>query len=657
MRSSYLLLILLVIVSGCISPFGTAGGSGGVSINSMSFSPSNIKSNQLTKLSLSVQNTGDYNIEEDEGYVYIFGLPGEWQISDKSDITSYTQQFSLSGVQNRGGKIFPGEKKDFQWVLRAPQNLPKDEIFSYNAQARVCYPYKTKVWGTLEVISEDAWLQNPPKERQIVTQQTKGPIQMAFISSQPLISSDSVKIKVRITNTGGGVVTTNPCSVFQTGASDDGEISERIEGLNKITLENSDCTLDDPDLYLQKGQSKETSITCAAPSLDNAPTSTGNFIMELSYSYYADKSASISVTGTSEAAPGGVTDGGVTPTITLTDLCTKLCNANGQKVNDNAYGICTQESLNSKYPGMNIDILVEKLGADEYSSKQNPSLYGDINSVTQPVFTSALGGQDAYNKATIKTLNLHDTKAGELGLEKITLDNLQKKTFSAQYEKNSKISSNVSIVDYLCSTISNGTKISSTYTKGGDCAQRLPKIPLSELENLNGEKGDKFKDKPLAGLKITSIAGRTISEITDNKLAEINAEDFKISSLALSDFGFLKYTKCSDKNVVSPYSRDVTCQCVRDVQEGYPKFSGTVVAECTSACTKKIDGKQWAKGGVCDSRSIADATQCQGTTLRIYKGSTMATDKKDACGEGKACICYDTQSIERTEAALLCKQS
>ncbi|VVB59815.1 Uncharacterised protein [uncultured archaeon] len=415
-------LALLVIISGCISGFPGSGGSGGVSITSMSFSPSSIKSNQLAKFSVSVQNTGDYNIENDEGYVYVFGLPDEWQISDKSDITSYSQQFSMAGIQNRGGKIFPGETKDFQWVLRAPQNLPKDEIFSYNAQARVCYPYKTKVWGTLEVMSEDAWLQNPPKEHQISAQQTKGPISVEFLSSQPLAASDSVKIKVRITNTGGGTVTTNPCSIFQSGGADDSANAQIINGLNKITLENSDCTLDDPDLYLQKGQSKETSITCAAPSLDNAPTNTGNFIMELSYTYYFDKSASISVTGTSEAAAGGAVSGGGAggvPTVTLTDLCTKSCVAAKQTLSGSeARGMCRSQKESSSliYPPGNtfgFQLLLAPLGYDELKNK--------LAVISKEDFSSIYSGN--ANSVTINDLKLHDARTGDFTPEDIVNGN------------------------------------------------------------------------------------------------------------------------------------------------------------------------------------------------------------------------------------------
>ncbi len=329
MRAFFVFLILIILVSGCVNPFGgISGGGEGVAITSFSFTPSNLKSNQLTKLSLFIENRGDYQVDDAAGIVYLFNLPNDWTISDKSELTSYTEMFGLLAPQVRGIKKYSGESRGFEWVLRAPANLPKDEVFSYIAQARVCYPYKTKIWGRLEVVSENAWLQNPPAEHAIAVQQTQGPLKVEFISKQTLMIETDVKIKVKITNSGDGVVTTNDCSVFASVVDD--TQGTAIKNLNHINLGASDCTLAD-ELYLKKGQTKETYITCTPPALGSNPISTSDFTMELIYNYYSDKKATVSVTGTSEQAALGVGGvGGITgpsPKITLTDMCSKSCAA------------------------------------------------------------------------------------------------------------------------------------------------------------------------------------------------------------------------------------------------------------------------------------------------------------------------------------------
>ncbi|MBU4245501.1 MAG: hypothetical protein KKE71_00485 [Nanoarchaeota archaeon] len=427
---------MVILISGCVNPFGSSSGGGGpgVVINSFSFSPTNLRSNQLTKLSLSIENRGDYAVEEGTGIVYIFNLPNDWELTTEySDITSKTETFGLMAPQVRGVKTYSGESRNFEWVFRAPTNLPKGEIFSYIAQARVCYPYKTKVWGRLEVFSENAWLQNPPKERTIAVQQTQGPLKIEFLSKQPLMFETDVRIKVRITNVGDGVVTANDCEIFATVVDD--EAGTALNNLNKITLGDlgdGTCSLNGDDIYLKKGQTKETYITCTPPALGNNPITTSDFTMEFEYSYYSDKKASISVTGTSEDASGGMIGGG--GAITLSDVCTKICNANGQKIikwdstQGNGLGWCRSKSETldvsypAAYPQLNYYLGFEQVGAVGKTNELNFAEYVVTNpKISVADFTSAIG-TDAYSKATIDSLKLHDAKVGDFTSEVDPLD-------------------------------------------------------------------------------------------------------------------------------------------------------------------------------------------------------------------------------------------
>ncbi len=442
MRASFVLLTLIVLAAGCVNPFGdVVGGSGGpgVVINSLSFAPSNLKSNQLTKLSLAIENKGDYPIETDSGTIYLFNLPNDWELTDKGDATTPEVQFSLLNPQKRGFKSYSGETTNFEWVLRAPKELPKDEIFSYDAQVRVCYPYTTKVWGRLEVVSENAWLQKPPAEHAIDVQQTNGPIKVEFVSKQPLMVEADVKIKIRVTNVGDGVVTTNECSIFST-VSDDGTA---ISNLNRISLGTSDCTLAD-DLYLEKGKTKETYITCTPPALGDNPITTSDFTMELTYNYYSDKKASVRVTGLSEDASGGMIGVG-RGTITLSDMATKLCDANGQKTSTFAMGMCRPESESSAldYPLGNtfgFQVMLEPLGVNELGKGTTGVVPSELKTIVGT----------AYDTATIKDLKLHDARMGDFsgaatttrsdgtlivnGLLDWKISDLDSGTFTKQYD-------------------------------------------------------------------------------------------------------------------------------------------------------------------------------------------------------------------------------
>jgi|GEM_PF-1746193 len=661
MRAYFVILSFIILVSGCVNPFGgdTAGGGPGVVINSLSFAPSNIKSNQLTKLSLSIENQGDYVVPDNAGIVYLFGLPGltatatDWTIAEQSDITSNTETFGLLAPQIRGVKKYSGESRAFEWVLRAPPNLPKDEVFSYIAQARVCYSYKTKIWGRLEIVSENAWLQSPPSEHAIAVQQTQGPLKVEFISKQPLMVETDVRIKVRITNVGDGVVTANDCSIFATVVDD--EAGTALNNLNKITLGDVDCTFSE-ELYLKKGQTKETYITCTPPNLGNNPITTSDFVMELTYNYYSDKKASISVTGTSEDASGGmaaISGGGATSVITLKDPCTNACKATGQ-VYTSPIGVCADTTSSTvTYPSTSVDVAIEPLGSSALNS-----------------LSTILGS--AYSKATIKDLGLHDVTVGDLNLQSMTLNVLDTKANNAITEKNTRIkTTSIGIVKHLCDSVGLGltltlngktssTLCGSTYLFGNE--------PLSNIITVNGASGAEFKNLPLTGLQITSIAGRTISELTGGNVTSISMEDMKVSAVntylqgapvdASTRAFYLQNIKCTSSNTLSSSPSSV-CQCVIGVSgvRSNP-FDGVANAECNTVCMdekKRVATWTWIDGGICNTASVFGTKQCSGTVTYDYKSRPATTACSGDTSGKTTCYCYDRVSVSTTEAALICK--
>lgn len=465
-RTFFIVMALTVIAAGCVSPFDSFSGGPGVSASSLSFSPSKVNSNQLAKLSVSVENQGDYEISEDDGYMYLFGLPlpDDWKIESGET----TQTFGLMQSQVRGGRQYAGEKKDFQWVLRAPGNLPRDESFSYTAQARVCYPYKTKVWGKVEVISEDEWLDKQPRGRQIEYQQTRGPIKIDMISTQPLVGKDDTKIKLRITNSGDGTVTSNKCGIFdempesgggESGDSNDGASAsaaqDYLSNMNLIKVGNTDCTFEEADgIYLQKGKSKEVTVNCDLPPLEGLPSQSDDFSIEFEYNYYTDRSASILVVGTGETGTGG----GVKPPIQLKDQCTALCKASGQTYGTpaQARGICRPESEPSAYdypPGntYGFQMLLEPLGMVEVGREGTKSDSVRNIQLTDLLKIISAEKTDALAALTIKDLKLHDVRFGDFskdektaredgtlianGLLDITIGSLNKGDFTKQYNQ------------------------------------------------------------------------------------------------------------------------------------------------------------------------------------------------------------------------------
>lgn len=686
MRSYFWIIALIILISGCVSPFGAGGSSNsGVSINSFSFSPASMKSNQLTKLFVSIENRGDYNIETDEGYIFIFGLPNDWTVSDKSDMDAFSSTFGLLGAQNRAGKVYPGEKTDFQWILRAPQNLPKDEVFSFNAQARVCYPYKTKVWGRLEVISEDSWLQDQPKESKIIAEQTKGPLKVDFLSSQPIVEESEVIIKIRITNAGDGTVTINPCSIFETGGSDD-----EVENLNKlgdIEFGGASCYLQDNELYLQKGQTKETEIVCTPPSLDNSPTKTEDFTMEISYNYYSDSKASVSVKGTSETGTAGyggtggtgstgTTGGGTTSVIQLKDQCTAVCTKSGTSYFGGARyaGYCNTITFD-KEP-LSGEVYPVKFASDSVDVLLKSPAYSGVK----------LTDVQTKSAATISDLSIHKAEVGDFNILDLTLGDIDEKTFSKQYSKLSGVAgtTKIGIVDYLCKVISDARTITlDKKTKGELCRGDHAGMYATQLKNLQGINGkdltvqeniDAINKASISRFRITDILGINVNDM-DLDIDYIQADQFYIAHPKLNgQYGALKYSNCKygDTNYVRTESgnekTETRCMCITDVG-GITTTAGITDASTTSTCSQACSSKSSLEsfsGGAClktpqvSGTYLYDgATECKSGTLYTYtaKKSTLQPYGCDANDLTAKCYCYNKKSLSLDMQGLLCGSS
>jgi hypothetical protein len=394
---------------------------------------------------------------------------------------------------------------------------------------------------------------------------------------------------------------------------------------------------------------KDINLACYFRATEEQPQFFGIIEAEAKYTYQFEGGQTITVqplpTGEGAVIPPTVIP--PTPTLTLKDLCTKLCAANGQTASGTAYGVCAATETSDsvvKYPGTTIDVQIQKLGSTDYS---------ELN--------KALG--TAATTATIKTLNLHDAKVDDARLQYLTIGQLDDPSLSVQYEKSKvKTLKSVGIVNYFCSdAIPNSMTLTlDGKTKSDLCTDKLRSQTLSNMITVNGQSGNLFKDNLLSGLKITSIAGRDIGTITGGNLTAINVEDFKVSKL--SDIwsrdleSFLKYTKCDSSQPVS-YSRSVECHCLIQLPAQYPKFSGVYNAKCNSKCLEfKAIGYD---GGTCNDMSANGKIECSGKTTYHY-GFKPFEPQNDPCEnvttDKPYCYCYDKGSLTTVEAALLCQK-
>ncbi len=289
MKKTPLFAIILVVLSlGCSASDSPVGP--GLMVKEFKFTPNYLNGDQITALTLVVQNKGSKNIDGAYATVYGFGEATMWTVT--GDMT--TQRFDLRAPSSFTNNV--GEEKRFVWLMKNNDIIPKDAVRPYTANARVCYPYETSVLARTEIISENEWMSNPPTQHQIDVKQTTGPVRITILSKQPVIMSSRVSLELLIENVGSGTVTMPEyCDQLYGGASID---SDKLNRINMIIEGISDdCEIDDEEtLFLEQGRQQKITVSCAVSGID-APITTADISIGLEYDYYLDARASVRVVG------------------------------------------------------------------------------------------------------------------------------------------------------------------------------------------------------------------------------------------------------------------------------------------------------------------------------------------------------------------------
>lgn len=303
-------LAAVVFAAACIGgpPTGV-----GVIINLFSFNPATILDGQPTYLELQIQNLGDVDLT-DNVYVYLYGMPDDWtgtlaaQGTETSEVKDFkTNKYAklkttLRAPDEKTGA--EGQKETIAWQLTSPGDLPRDLTFGYDARIRVCAPYTTTVIGKVEFLSSAEWLLRQQRgilaQKSITYVQTAGPVQVSIASQQPLVATDSVSLKITISNTGGGTVSGDPCDKL-----DDPSRSQILSSV-KLSIGGTGeaCKTSEP-YYLEHGQSKTITATCDITGVIDTtlPQQEIDLQLSLEYNYYVDSSTRVVVTGVTDIDP------------------------------------------------------------------------------------------------------------------------------------------------------------------------------------------------------------------------------------------------------------------------------------------------------------------------------------------------------------------
>jgi hypothetical protein len=292
-----LLLVLpvlaVLLISGCTVP-GAATTGNGVTIDAFEADFSNVLSGEPIQLQSKVSNTGSVNARN--VLTTIHGISeDEWDIQYPSLDT-----FDLIAPSPAMGTAGGTKLEIFQ--MTAP-DLPSGLSVTYNPTLRVEYDYRSTTIKSISLLplAEARRLQQQGKTFSAETvSSTSSPVQFTITTKGPIrVFEENVQfpLEIQISNVGGGTV-----CLAEGCANEDrwNKLIYRITGpggqeLSGLQL-SDECT-GERELSLFRGQTN--TITCGVVITEQPDQPIQKQIqVESEYSYFIDRSAQITVTGT-----------------------------------------------------------------------------------------------------------------------------------------------------------------------------------------------------------------------------------------------------------------------------------------------------------------------------------------------------------------------
>ncbi|MCK4555350.1 MAG: hypothetical protein KAT83_01975, partial [Candidatus Aenigmarchaeota archaeon] len=739
MNARVMILIAAAMFSlGCVD--GNYSTNAGAQITELSFDSIQVAGGDSAELVLIIENVGVKTMDGDSK-VWIYNVPfsdNAWSLSyingdtENKDIildgeTIATENFYPYDMQTGAS----GAQISRVMLFDAPA-IPSGMRETYDFTARMCYPYRTTSASIITSVSSQEFKAKTEASGSAGTINSAGPIQISLKGDSQVRSTQRIPLPFVISNVGGGYPTARSSGTDCTSEVADTPSYQRNRVQLTISVDGdaTDCT--DKEISLDdKGQAV---VWCNYEFSGANPKNEYHITATIFYNYFVTRSAQIQVEGVLGAEDSFPVGGGGGGTLVTSALLKSICKQSGQVLGGDYGGlpipVCADESASDTvftYPGTDIEVRAQPLACRDTF---DINIIGCESVDARITYLKKFLGSK-YDTATIKTLNTHDLTANDLKMGELSLADIDSWYISSQYRKvtlTDKIYvwcgdgvlckdattyepyvKPLGLLDAICSDCGD-TKLSLvekadilketvTFAKHKILTVDKSKMQLKNMESINGMKPQDFLNQPIYGLKITSINGETVSEMTENsaKISAINMEDFYLKYLIggddadylyqtkypmygiefegeskpsgqiiLSDLnsGFthsvdpkhshtslLDHISCGGSMIYSPTTHSF---CIIEVARYKTKvppfdaFSASTTAECTAKC-KTADSP-----GGCTS-AVSGDLECKGSSIIQYY---MVGDfeKQYGCPASTKCRCYETveSSLSSAEKLLLC---
>ena len=304
------LLLAVVAIAGCVGQ-GEQKPTAGLGAAILSFAPfqDSVYTAKNVTLTMTVENQGDYDIENETAFAYLMGSNLKESSTPDSNawITDSSYRYFLKDLKPADPtRQIPAGQVSLKWTLTAPTGFSRGQSRTDTFIGRFYYLYNTTVDTTAWIYSNSEATAEKAKGNALTpptSSYSRGPLEVTvdYAPKNPVVEDGSFTMYIKIKNVGGG-------TVFKVDSMSSSlpPFSPSIpeEKLNKVDITIGGYPSDFTGVSECEGEQellsgKETVITCDVkiPSNLNTPKTGFSPKITISYGYYIDAQTQITVQG------------------------------------------------------------------------------------------------------------------------------------------------------------------------------------------------------------------------------------------------------------------------------------------------------------------------------------------------------------------------
>ncbi len=205
---------------------------------------------------------------------------------------SLTQNHSHPDVERK----IPGSVVVTQLSMTAPLfDLPTGMKMPFKFIARMCYPYSTSAYSSINEVSKNELRISKPPTSDAITRASAGPVQMTLLSGDTVLAGKTLTLVYALSNVGGGFPTlqTPACDATTRTPDISTKETDKIQFSVKVDGKYTSCGVGGipKDVSIKKGNN----IACTISLSSTNPTTTHTVVANATYNYFITQVAEMTV--------------------------------------------------------------------------------------------------------------------------------------------------------------------------------------------------------------------------------------------------------------------------------------------------------------------------------------------------------------------------